>query len=433
MMISMKVILMIRRIRRRAFILLLLSLVMVGCLDLDALVETPPLTDDYVIPPDDAEVAERQQPLDDTQVIYVNFDGVTVADCPDETYCSDAPNNRSSIIDSFFGEESIAWEPYNHPSGRQVVMDELHDAFAPYDVQFTTDRPSSGPYTMLVVASNSEFDGLGVAPLDCDNRWATNIAFVYRADEFAPSQIANAAVHELGHSFGLAHVVHEHDYMYHLADDQQNQFTSSDYDIENAADQCTDGAVQDAPQMLLDNLGPSPFDGHFADDDGSVHEPAIDALYEEGITDGCNEGVRPKFCPDDLVTRGQMAAFLTRALDLPAATQNYFNDTDGAWFEDYANRMAEAEITEGCEAGKYCGNDDITRGQMAVFLARGFDLGSASQSYFDDTDGAYYEDAADRLAEAEITHGCSDRTYCGQDPVTRGQMASFLARALGLI
>ena len=40
----------------------------------------------------------------------------------------------------------------------------------------------------------------------------------------------------------------------------------------------------------------------------------INWLAGEGITRGCNPPQNTLFCPDDPVTRGQMAAFLYRAL-----------------------------------------------------------------------------------------------------------------------
>ena len=67
--------------------------------------------------------------------------------------------------------------------------------------------------------------------------------------------------------------------------------------------------------VALAQLGPG---GSFGDDDGSVHEADIEAIAAEGITRGCNPPQNDRFCPDDPVTRGQMAAFLVRALDLPA-------------------------------------------------------------------------------------------------------------------
>ena len=54
--------------------------------------------------------------------------------------------------------------------------------------------------------------------------------------------------------------------------------------------------------------------GTFIDDDGHIFEGAIEAIAAEGITKGCNPPTNDKFCPDDKVTRGQMAAFLKRAL-----------------------------------------------------------------------------------------------------------------------
>ena len=71
--------------------------------------------------------------------------------------------------------------------------------------------------------------------------------------------------------------------------------------------------------------------GHFTDDDGITHEGAIEAIRAEGITIGCSP---TRYCPHDPVTRGQMAAFLNRALDLPAApTPSGFTDTAGTFHE----------------------------------------------------------------------------------------------------
>jgi hypothetical protein len=52
----------------------------------------------------------------------------------------------------------------------------------------------------------------------------------------------------------------------------------------------------------------------FIDDDGSVLEPDIDKLGTAGVTKGCNPPTNNMYCPNNVVTRGQMAAFLHRAL-----------------------------------------------------------------------------------------------------------------------
>ena len=52
----------------------------------------------------------------------------------------------------------------------------------------------------------------------------------------------------------------------------------------------------------------------FTDDDDSVFESPIEALAAAGVTRGCNPPANDRFCPGTSVTRGQMAAFLHRAL-----------------------------------------------------------------------------------------------------------------------
>ena len=114
--------------------------------------------------------------------------------------------------------------------------------------------------------------------------------------------------------------------------------------------------------------------GSFRDDDGNVHEGSIEAIAAAGITRGCNPPVNDRYCPDDNVTRGQMAAFLARALDLPEFDESdTFVDDDATPFEQDIERIFVAGITRGCNPpanDRYCPNDEITRGQMAAFLFR---------------------------------------------------------------
>jgi hypothetical protein len=173
------------------------------------------------------------------------------------------------------------------------------------------------------------------------------------------------------------------------------------------------------------------FDGRFHDDDGSTFEPDIEWLAEEGITLGCNPPQNNAFCPDDPVTRGQMAAFLARALTLPASDVDWFRDDDGSTFEVDIGKIAEAGVTLGCDAGLYCPDEFVTRGQMAAFLVRAYDLAPGDGVEFSDDDGSTFEDEIEALAAAGVTFGCEPGRYCPDDFVTRGQMAAFLHRAAG--
>jgi hypothetical protein len=168
------------------------------------------------------------------------------------------------------------------------------------------------------------------------------------------------------------------------------------------------------------------FNGSFADDEGSPFEEYIEIIAAAGITTGCNPD---RFCPGEPVTRGQMAAFLNRALDLPAAGDQGFVDIGGVFYDDI-NRIAAQGITSGCEPGRYCPADVITRAQMAVFMARALDLPPAPSAGFTDIDGHSFTDEIDRIAAAGITLGCGGTNFCPNEPVTRGQMAAFLVRGL---
>jgi hypothetical protein len=110
----------------------------------------------------------------------------------------------------------------------------------------------------------------------------------------------------------------------------------------------------------------------FSDDDGSVFEDAIESLAAVGVTSGCSPG---RYCPDVEITRGEMAAFLVRARSLPAVTgTDLFVDDDGSVFESAIESLTAARITSGCSDGRFCPDDVVTRGQMAAFLVRAFDM-----------------------------------------------------------
>ena len=130
-----------------------------------------------------------------------------------------------------------------------------------------------------------------------------------------------------------------------------------------------------------------------------------------------------------------MAAFLVRALDLPGSSTNYFADDNDSVFEANINALAASGITKGCAATRFCPNDYVTRGQMAAFLDRALHLPAAPGDRFDDDDNSIFEASIDRLAGSGITSGCNppaNTNFCAFDRVTRGQMASFLSRALEL-
>jgi hypothetical protein len=133
---------------------------------------------------------------------------------------------------------------------------------------------------------------------------------------------------------------------------------------------CTNNAVTRAQMasFLVRALGlpPSTIDS-FVDDETSVHEHDINALAASGITAGCGDG---RYCPAANVPRGQMASFLVRAFDLPSTSDDYFTDDEGSMHEADINALAASGITAGCQADRFCPNSSVTRGQMVAFLHR---------------------------------------------------------------
>ena len=174
---------------------------------------------------------------------------------------------------------------------------------------------------------------------------------------------------------------------------------------------------------------------------GTYFEHEIVWLYHEGITVGCNS-VGTRFCPTLTVSREQMASFLVRAVDdLAPSSVNHFVDDDGSVHEPDINGLADGGVSNGCGTDEvagggppnllFCPGFDVSREQMASFIARALDLPAPGDDYFDDDTGSVHEEDINKLFEAGIAVGCGDNSCCPHDPVTREQMAAFLYRALG--
>ena len=181
--------------------------------------------------------------------------------------------------------------------------------------------------------------------------------------------------------------------------------------------------------------------GGFSDVGGGVHQAGIEALEGEGVFEGteCGEGL---FCAGDSIRRWVMAVWLVRVLDGsdPAAGSgsSRFVDVDaGAWWAPFVDRLAELGVTAGCSTGplRFCPDEAVTRGQMATFLVRAFGLETeVPTAGFVDVDGVHAANI-DAVAAVRITAGChtTPLRYCPRRATTRGQIATFLARALGLV
>ena len=190
---------------------------------------------------------------------------------------------------------------------------------------------------------------------------------------------------------------------------------------------------------VVDSAEPA-YAGRFSDEDGSAHEGNIEAIAARGVTLGCSPTYPGLFCPGRVVTRAQMMAFLARALGVEGGveslTSRFADVSAGAWYSPYLERLADLGVVEPYEDGTFRPSEPLTRRDMAVFLARAF----AHISPAAEPAGAFEDVPADAPGAAEVeailaagvTRGCSAEPmrYCPEESVTRAQMASFLIRAL---
>ncbi|HEX9943589.1 MAG TPA: PQQ-dependent sugar dehydrogenase [Thermoanaerobaculia bacterium] len=167
----------------------------------------------------------------------------------------------------------------------------------------------------------------------------------------------------------------------------------------------------------------------------------VEAIYAAGISSGCGGD---NYCPDSSITRAEMAVFLLKAehgagYTPPPATGTVFNDVAATSFAAaYIEQLFHEGITTGCGGGNYCPNNPVTRNEMAVFLLAtregpGYTPPACPPSAFGDVPSSSpFCPWVKEIANRGITGGCGGGNYCPTNLVNRGQMAVFLATTFGI-
>lgn len=196
-------------------------------------------------------------------------------------------------------------------------------------------------------------------------------------------------------------------------------------------------AVVSAGVAAAQTDGTAERDGFDDVPDRAFFSEAVSELAEEGVFKGTECAVDGSLlCPDGPIDRKTMAVWTVRVLDgrnpFPVA-RTRFNDVDeSSFYEPFIERMAELGVTGGCGDGTgFCPDDSVTRAQMAVFLSRAYRLPDGSDPGFNDVaSNAWYAADVARLVASGVTEGCGDGTgFCPEQDTTRGEMAVFLHRA----
>lgn len=247
--------------------------------------------------------------------------------------------------------------------------------------------------------------------------------------------------------------------------------SASSHDVSNTRYSGTHRAALEALEALQDvNV----FEGMKCDDNTSSVSASPDTDNDvngtsvsdtDNIDDADNTMSYVHLCPNSALQRWEMAVWLVRILDRsnPSLADMddgiRFTDVDSNnWWSAHVERLAELKVTQGCasEPLRFCPHDTVSRGQMAAFINRAFDLSEFEEEninqdgetaatedeeavesvrFIDVQDSHPFVDDINDVAAARITTGCSTsrRMYCPEKEVTYVQMVTFLARAAGIL
>ena len=110
----------------------------------------------------------------------------------------------------------------------------------------------------------------------------------------------------------------------------------------------------------------------------------IEQLVVDGLDTGCDERL---FCPDELVSRAQLAVMVgkviytdqTTFVDQPSG--HSFVDVEAQdWAADYIQQLASEGIISGCQVGKYCPDEAVSRAELAALIVKAFNIPTVDDS-----------------------------------------------------
>jgi hypothetical protein len=153
-------------------------------------------------------------------------------------------------------------------------------------------------------------------------------------------------------------------------------------------------------------------------------------LVDKEVITGYKDG---SFRPADKVTRAAAAAMIGRALGFDGAKkESSFKDVaKDSFASGYIEEAVEKKIIKGYTDGTFRPNEEVTRGQMAIFISRAFQLVEKKEVlFFDVSEKMAAYPFIGKILSAGITHGYSDWTFRPNKELTRAEFSAFLARAL---
>ena len=164
----------------------------------------------------------------------------------------------------------------------------------------------------------------------------------------------------------------------------------------------------------------------------AYYADAVIWAAEEGITGGTTATT---FSPNAACTRGQAVTFLWRAAGSPAPESSEMPFTDvavGSYCYEAVLWAVEQGITKGTTETTFSPNDSCTRGQIVTFLWRavGTPAAGTANPFEDVAAGSYCETAVLWAVENGVTNGTTASTFSPNATCTRAQIVTFLYRSV---
>ena len=160
---------------------------------------------------------------------------------------------------------------------------------------------------------------------------------------------------------------------------------------------------------------------------------AVKWAVENGVTNGTGDG---KFSPDEDCYREQVVTFIWRALGEPAPgiVESPFTDVaEGAYYYEAVLWAYQNEITLGVSDTLFGVGQPCTREQVVTFLWRtaGKPEAAGAETFSDVAEDQYYSGAVQWAAGSGVTLGVGDGRFGTGLNCLRGQIVTFLFRAMG--